>query len=174
MPNYDAVVVGLGAMGCATLFHLARRGLRVLGLEQYDAGHELGSSHGDSRIIRETYFEHPLYVPLVQRASRHLYLKLLRRRFHIYERQTHILHSKVMVVDDQWSVLGSCNFDARSLWINYEFLAVIHSRGLARLLNEIVRFEIERSQRITLRSCLCRRWWQRLLDRAAWSFRWWL
>jgi len=113
-------------------------------------------------------------VPLVQRASRHLYLKLLRRRFHIYERQTHMLHSKVMVVDDQWSVLGSCNFDARSLWINYEFLAVIHSRGLARLLNEIVRFEIDRSQRITLRSCLCRRWWQRLFDRAAWSFRWWL
>ena len=68
MRKYDAVVVGLGAMGCATLFHLARRGCRVLGLEQYREGHELGSSHGDSRIIRETYFEHPLYVPLVQRA----------------------------------------------------------------------------------------------------------
>ncbi len=66
--GYDAVVVGLGAMGSATLFHLARRGLRVLGLEQYNQGHTLGSSHGDSRIIRETYFEHPLYVPLVQRA----------------------------------------------------------------------------------------------------------
>src|SRR6266516_2113648 len=65
---YDAVVVGLGAMGSATLFHLARRGLRVLGLEQYSRGHTLGSSHGDSRIIRETYFEHPLYVPMVQRA----------------------------------------------------------------------------------------------------------
>ena len=55
-------------MGSATLFHLARRGLRVLGLEQFSQGHQLGSSHGDSRIIRETYFEHPLYVPLVQRA----------------------------------------------------------------------------------------------------------
>ena len=66
--GYDAVVVGLGAVGSATLFHLARRGLRVLGLEQYNQGHTLGSSHGDSRIIRETYFEHPLYVPLVQRA----------------------------------------------------------------------------------------------------------
>jgi sarcosine oxidase len=66
--SYDAIVVGLGAMGSSTLFHLARRGLRVLGLEQYSAGHALGSSHGDSRIIRETYFEHPLYVPLVQRA----------------------------------------------------------------------------------------------------------
>jgi sarcosine oxidase len=66
--DYDVIVVGLGAMGSATLFHLARRGLRVLGLEQFSQGHQFGSSHGDSRIIRETYFEHPLYVPLVQRA----------------------------------------------------------------------------------------------------------
>jgi sarcosine oxidase len=55
-------------MGSATLFHLARRGVKVLGLEQFSPGHTLGSSHGDSRIIRELYFEHPLYVPLVQRA----------------------------------------------------------------------------------------------------------
>jgi sarcosine oxidase len=65
---YNAIVVGLGAMGSATLCQLALRGWRVLGLEQFSAGHSLGSSHGDSRIIRETYFEHPLYVPLVQRA----------------------------------------------------------------------------------------------------------
>lgn len=68
MRSYDSIVVGLGAMGSATLYHLARRGQRVLGLEQFTPGHELGSSHGDSRIIREQYFEHPLYVPLVQRA----------------------------------------------------------------------------------------------------------
>jgi sarcosine oxidase len=66
--SYDVIVVGLGAMGSATLFHLARRGVRTLGLEQFGPGHAMGSSHGDSRIIRETYFEHPLYVPLVQRA----------------------------------------------------------------------------------------------------------
>ena len=65
---YDVIVVGLGAMGSATLCHLALRGARVLGLEQFGPGHSLGSSHGDSRIIRETYFEHSLYVPLVQRA----------------------------------------------------------------------------------------------------------
>jgi sarcosine oxidase len=68
MRNYDVIVVGLGAMGSATLYHLARRGVRALGIEQYQQGHDLGSSHGDSRIIREQYFEHPLYVPLVQRA----------------------------------------------------------------------------------------------------------
>ena len=55
-------------MGSATLCQLALRGWRVLGLEQFSPGHSLGSSHGDSRIIRETYFEHPLYVPLVGRA----------------------------------------------------------------------------------------------------------
>jgi sarcosine oxidase len=66
--RYNAIVLGLGAMGSATLCQLALRGWRVLGLEQFAQGHSLGSSHGDSRIIRETYFEHPLYVPLVRRA----------------------------------------------------------------------------------------------------------
>ena len=65
---YNAIVIGLGAMGSATLFHLAKRGSRVAGFEQFQPAHAFGSSHGDSRIIRETYFEHPLYVPLVQRA----------------------------------------------------------------------------------------------------------
>ena len=68
--HYNVIVVGLGAMGSATLYHVAQRGWRALGLEQFAPGHGLGSSHGDSRIIRETYFEHPLYVPLVQRAHR--------------------------------------------------------------------------------------------------------
>src|SRR3954471_20546161 len=66
--RYEAVVVGLGAMGSATLYHLARRGVRALGIEQFGLLHDRGSSHGDSRIIRETYFEHPLFGPLVQRA----------------------------------------------------------------------------------------------------------
>ncbi|HLA14879.1 MAG TPA: N-methyl-L-tryptophan oxidase, partial [Gemmatimonadaceae bacterium] len=73
--SYDVIVLGLGAMGRATLYHLAQRGRRVLGLEQHASGHKLGSSHGDSRIIREMYFEHPLYVPLVQRAY-HLWREL--------------------------------------------------------------------------------------------------
>jgi len=68
MPSFDAIVVGLGGMGGAALYHLARRGLRVLGLEQFDIGHDRGSSHGETRIIRRAYFEHPDYVPLVDRA----------------------------------------------------------------------------------------------------------
>jgi sarcosine oxidase len=66
--SFDVIVVGLGAMGGATACHLARRGQRVLGLEQFAPGHARGSSHGESRIIREIYFEHPHYVPLLRRA----------------------------------------------------------------------------------------------------------
>jgi sarcosine oxidase len=66
--RFDAIVVGLGGMGSATAFHLARRGLKVLGLEQFDLLHELGSSHGLTRIIRLSYHEHPSYVPLLRRS----------------------------------------------------------------------------------------------------------
>ncbi len=68
MAQFDTVVCGLGAMGSATLYHLARRGQRVLGIERYDPGHDRGSSHGATRIIRLGYFEHPSYVPLLRRA----------------------------------------------------------------------------------------------------------
>src|SRR5262245_22864021 len=66
--RYDVIVAGLGAMGSAACFHLARAGQRVLGLDRFTPPHTLGSSHGQTRIIREAYFEDPLYVPLVQRA----------------------------------------------------------------------------------------------------------
>ncbi len=66
--SFDVVIVGLGAMGSATAYHLARRNLRVLGLDRFTPPHTFGSSHGQTRIIREAYYEHPLYVPLVQRA----------------------------------------------------------------------------------------------------------
>jgi len=71
MPAADVIVVGLGAMGSAAAYHLARRGVGVIGLEQFTPAHDRGSSHGRSRIIREAYFEHPDYVPLVQRAYEH-------------------------------------------------------------------------------------------------------
>jgi sarcosine oxidase len=65
---YDVIVIGLGGMGSAAAYHLARRGARVLGLEQFTIPHEFGSSHGESRIIRLAYAEHPSYVPLLRRA----------------------------------------------------------------------------------------------------------
>ena len=66
--SHDAIVVGVGGMGSATTYHLARRGLDVLGLERYDIPHTMGSSHGITRIIRRAYYEHPSYIPLVERA----------------------------------------------------------------------------------------------------------
>src|SRR4051794_25806139 len=66
--DFEVIVVGLGAMGSAAAYHLAAGGKRVLGLDRFHPPHTLGSSHGSTRIIREAYFEHPLYVPLVQRA----------------------------------------------------------------------------------------------------------
>jgi sarcosine oxidase len=66
--SYDVIVAGVGAMGSAACWHLAQRGLRVLGLERFDLGHAMGSSHGLSRIIRLAYFEGSHYVPIVRRA----------------------------------------------------------------------------------------------------------
>ena len=65
---FDAIVVGVGGMGSAACWHLARRGQRVLGLERFDIPHAMGSSHGLTRIIRLPYYEDPAYVPLLQRA----------------------------------------------------------------------------------------------------------
>jgi cardiolipin synthase len=113
-------------------------------------------------------------VAVVQHATRHLYSVLLHRRFRIYERQVNMLHSKVMIVDDRWSVVGSCNLDARSLWINLEFVAVIQSRKLAGILNDIVAYEIAHSKRVTYKAYRERSWWRRLVNRLAWMLRWWL
>jgi len=67
-PLFDVIVAGLGGMGSAAAYHLARRGKHVLGLERFGPAHDKGSSHGGSRIIRQAYFENPSYVPLVLRA----------------------------------------------------------------------------------------------------------
>ena len=68
MPSYDAIVIGVGGMGSAAVYHLAQRGLQVLGVEKHAIPHEMGSSHGYSRMIRYTLQEHPSYVPLVRRS----------------------------------------------------------------------------------------------------------
>jgi sarcosine oxidase len=66
--HYDAIVIGVGSMGSAACSFLSQRGHKVLGLEQFDITHSKGSHAGQSRIIRKAYFEHPDYVPLLQRA----------------------------------------------------------------------------------------------------------
>ena len=67
-PNYDAIVLGLGGVGSATAWRLAARGARVLGVDRFTPPHDEGSSHGQTRIIRQAYFEHPDYVPLCREA----------------------------------------------------------------------------------------------------------
>ena len=66
--SYDVIVLGVGSMGSSACHYLAKRGLRVLGLEQFDIPHELGSHAGQSRIIRKAYGEGSDYVPLLERA----------------------------------------------------------------------------------------------------------
>src|SRR5579864_4552134 len=66
--TYDVIVVGVGAMGASACWQLARRGVRVLGLEQFGLINAMGSSHGHTRMIRMAYYEHPDYVPLLRRA----------------------------------------------------------------------------------------------------------
>lgn len=66
--SQEVIVIGLGGMGSAAAYQLARRGQRVLGIERFPAAHDLGSSHGRSRITRMAYAEHPSYVPLMRRS----------------------------------------------------------------------------------------------------------
>ena len=66
--HYDAIVIGLGGMGSAALYHLAKRGVKALGIDQFDIPHTLGSSHGLTRIIRLAYYEDLSYVPLLRRS----------------------------------------------------------------------------------------------------------
>lgn len=110
-------------------------------------------------------------VRSVRWASRHMYEKLLRRGIEIYERQDQMLHSKVLVVDDQWSVIGSCNLDPRSLRVNLEFLGVIRSTKFAKLVREVCEYEMQHSQQVTLEHCQQRRWWERWRDWLAWMMR---
>src|SRR6187200_1535200 len=86
MEQYDVVVCGLGVMGSAALHQLARRGTRVLGIDRFPPGHDRGSSHGETRIIRLAYWEHPSYVPLLRRSYdlwRELETAARRRLLHI-------------------------------------------------------------------------------------------
>jgi len=66
--HHDVIIIGLGAMGSATACELAARGKSVLGLEQFEAAHDRGSSHGQSRMIRQAYMEGAFYIPLLRSA----------------------------------------------------------------------------------------------------------
>lgn len=73
MESYDVIVIGVGSMGGAACNTLAGRGAKVLGLERFAPGHDQGAAHGGTRIIRQSYFEDPAYVPLLRRAYEGFY-----------------------------------------------------------------------------------------------------
>ena len=70
MDHYDVIVLGAGGVGSATLYHLAKRGVRAIGIDRFDPPHDRGSTHGQSRVIRQAYYEHPNYVPLLRESYR--------------------------------------------------------------------------------------------------------
>jgi sarcosine oxidase len=70
MADYDAIVLGAGGVGSAAMYHLTRRGVRVLGIDAHQPPHDYGSTHGHTRVIRQAYFEHPSYVPLLRESCR--------------------------------------------------------------------------------------------------------
>ncbi len=68
METFDAIVLGLGAHGSAAVYHLSKNNIKVCGIDRFVPPHAFGSSHGQSRIIRQAYHESPMYVPLVMEA----------------------------------------------------------------------------------------------------------
>src|SRR5262245_22917102 len=70
MKQFDAIVLGVGGIGSAALYELARRGVRAVGIDRFSPPHDRGSTHGPPRVIRQAYFEHPNYVPLLVESYR--------------------------------------------------------------------------------------------------------
>jgi sarcosine oxidase len=101
--NWDVIVIGVGGMGSASAYHLAARGVRVLGIEQHNIPHELGASHGINRIIRMAYAEDSRYVPMVQRSYQ-LWRKLGTR---VRERLIFVTGGIDAGPEDSWIVQGS-------------------------------------------------------------------
>ncbi|HEX7860615.1 MAG TPA: N-methyl-L-tryptophan oxidase [Verrucomicrobiae bacterium] len=114
---YDVVVVGLGAMGSAAVYRLARRGVKVLGLDRFEPPHTFGSSRGETRVIREAYFEHPSYVPLVQRAY-DLWAELEREA----EEQLYVKTGGLMIGDRESTVVHGAIQSAREHRLPHEVL----------------------------------------------------
>ena len=113
-------------------------------------------------------------VPIAQYARWYLYRKLLRMGIRLYERKNRVMHTKTMVLDRQWTVVGSANMDPRSLYINLEFMAVIRSRDFAQAVLRVCRYEVRHSRRVRFDDCKKRTLWQRFLSTLAYSLRWWL
>lgn len=106
-------------------------------------------------------------VPLVRRASRAGWGRLLAAGAEIYEYQPTMFHCKVIVVDGLWTSMGSTNFDTRSFSINDEANMNVYDAAFARRQTEVFENDLQRSKRITLEEWQARPWWGKVLDAAA-------
>lgn len=120
---YDVIVLGLGGMGSSAAYHLAARNQRVLGLERYGSPHDRGSSHGHSRVIRQSYFEHPAYVPLLLRAY-----ELWERLEHETGRDLMTLCGGLMIGGAQSNVVAGSLASAREHDLPHEILGAAEIR----------------------------------------------
>lgn len=173
--HYDVIVVGTGGVGSAALYHLARRGVRVIGLDRFSPGHDRGSSHGQTRMFRTAYYEHPAYVPLLLRA-----LDLWKELEHTAEKplfhEVGVLHAGPTEGDLISGVLRSAythnlsvevlsTQDTANRWPGYrlpgDFVSVFEPRAGFLLVEECVKSHIAAAERAgaTLWSdCEVRRW----------------
>jgi cardiolipin synthase len=106
---------------------------------------------------------------LTRRASRRLYGPLLRAGARIFEYDPTMIHAKVLVIDGQWSVVGSTNFDNRSFGINDEINVAAFDAALAARLREDFCRDLAQSHRVTYR-----KWYRRPLVERVWEFFGWL
>ncbi len=120
---YDVIVLGLGGMGSSAAYHLAARNQRVLGLERYGSPHDRGSSHGHSRVIRQSYFEHPAYVPLLLRAY-----ELWERLEHETGRDLMTMCGGLMIGDEKSTVVAGSLASAREHGLPHEILSAADIR----------------------------------------------
>ena len=113
-------------------------------------------------------------VRVVQLASRYLYPRLLRGGVRIFEWTGHMMHAKTAVIDSVWSTIGSYNIDKRSFLHNLEASLVVLDRDCALRLEERFDADLERCREVSLRECLERPLWERVLQWVCYRFRYWM
>jgi cardiolipin synthase len=113
-------------------------------------------------------------VPLVRLVSRSTYAPLLKAGIEIYERERTMLHAKVMLIDDYWSVVGSANLDQRSFHRNYEVNVIVDSHEFGRQVAAMFATDLALSRRIVLDEHERRGWFIRMLERLCSTISWFL
>jgi sarcosine oxidase len=117
MQDHDVIVIGLGATGSQALYQLAKGGKRVLGIDRFSPPHNQGSSHGQSRIIRQAYYESPVYVPLVQEAYR-----LWHEQERLSNRKLFIQTGGLMLGAPDSTLVRGSRLSAETHALDYEYL----------------------------------------------------